>query len=369
MLAARELPEEPPPFKRARSRREPPERIHVALPSWVGDVVMCTPALRALRRAYPDAHLVCEGRPHLEELLPSALFDAYVDGPPRGLRATVRRARELRRDRFDLSVLLAESERAALAPFLARVPVRAGYARGCARRVLLTDALARPLGSDGAPLAFSMVERYLRVMRMLGVPDAGDAMEVRVTDTARRTVDARLAALGVADDAPLATIVAGAAYGSAKTWPPEHFARAADRIFEERGWRAVLAPGPGEERLAAAVADASRTSVVALTGPLLGLTELAALLERSRVVLTNDTGPRSMAVALDRPVVALVGPSDEGHTLHHLERQRVLIEDVDCRPCGLKVCPIDHRCMARIEPERAVRAVDALVGPPGGTGD
>ena len=78
-------------------------------------------------------------------------------------------------------------------------------------------------------------------------------------------------------------------------------------------------------------------------------------------MLTNDTGPRQLAVALERPVVVVMGPTDPGHTNHLLERQRVLVEDVECRPCHLKTCPIDHRCMTRLEPARVVRAAGELL--------
>ena len=78
-------------------------------------------------------------------------------------------------------------------------------------------------------------------------------------------------------------------------------------------------------------------------------------------MLTNDTGPRHIAVALERPVVVLMGPTDPRHTHHLLERQRVLREDVDCSPCGKKSCPIDHRCMTRLQPERAVAAAAELL--------
>ena len=98
-----------------------------------------------------------------------------------------------------------------------------------------------------------------------------------------------------------------------------------------------------------------------LGDPPLALAETAALLRRSALAISNDTGPRSMAVALGLPVVVPLGPTEDGHTRHHLERQRVLIEDVDCRPCRLRTCPIDHRCMTRITPEHVVGAAEELL--------
>jgi heptosyltransferase-2 len=101
---------------------------------------------------------------------------------------------------------------------------------------------------------------------------------------------------------------------------------------------------------------------VALLEPDPSLEVFVAIVGRAALVLTNDTGPRHVAVALDRPVVTLMGSTDPRHTAHLLERQRVLFEDVECRPCGEKICPIgDHRCLVRLSPERAVEAAGELL--------
>lgn len=351
-----------------------PERIFIQLPSWVGDVVMCTPALRAVRRAYPDAEIVGAGRSFQAELVMgnqlngSPILDRYLSAPGRGLGKMWAFSRELKRERFDLAIVLGESERAAVAPYLARIPVRLGYGHGALRRLLLTHHLERPRDADGRLAAFSMIERYLRVTRALGVPDAGDSMQVPVSDEARAVVQRRLTEIGLEDDKVI-TVVAGAAFGAAKMWPPVHFAEACDTLHEQHGWKTVFAPGPGEEALGRELARHSKHGIHVLMDPVLSLAQLAALLVRSEIALSNDTGPRSMAVALGLPVVVPVGPTDAGHTRHHLERQRVLTEEVDCRPCGLRVCPIDHRCMTQITPNKLVAAVNDLVayigtGPP-----
>jgi len=332
------------------------------MPSWVGDVVMCTPALRAIRRAHPDAEIVVEGLGFQRGLIGGLdATDRFIADPGRGAGNIWRHGRALAAERFDWAVVLGESERVAAAPFLARIPLRAGYGRGLLRKALLTHHLERPRDLGGKQLAFSMIERYLRVTRMLGIPDDGTHMDVPVSDEDRAVVDARLAGVDLAPDAEIVTIIAGAAFGSAKMWPPAQFAAACDQLYERRGWRAVLAPGPGEEALGHEVAKHSKHGVTLLMDPPLSLTGLAALLERSQLVLSNDTGPRSMAVALGLPVVVPIGPTDDAHTRHHLERQRVLMEDVDCRPCRLRVCPIDHRCMTRITPERVANAAEELV--------
>ena len=336
-------------------------RILVRAPTWVGDIVMATPALRALRARNPDAEIVVSGRAYTEDLLRGlASVDRFVPEPGRALRSVLAQARALRRERFDQAVLLPDSARAALPAFLARIPVRCGYARDPLRRMLVNRAIEVPL-ENGARAAISMIERYLRITRALGCPDAGERTEVGLDDDARARTAARLAACGMGAEAALLVVTPGAAFGASKLWPTEHFAAACDGITDRLGLRTVIAPGPGEEEVAGKIAGLTRRPALNLVEPTLSLRELSALIERSRLLLSNDTGPRSMAVALDRPVVVLMGPTDPRHTHHLLERQRVLREPVACSPCHLKVCPIDHRCMTRLAPERAVEAAASLL--------
>jgi heptosyltransferase-2 len=329
----------------------------VRLPNWVGDVVMATPALAALRAAHPGAEIVAEGRAYLAGLVRGvASVDAFLP-EARGVRA---RARMLRERRFELAVLLPDSVRSALAPFLARVPVRAGYARDPLRRALLTLALPPPReGGRRAPL--SMVERYLRITRALGCADAGRRTALAVDPAAREAAAKRLADAGLAGGARTLVVTPGASFGSSKLWPPGHFAAAADAIARRHGLAVVLAPGPGEEALAREIARAMEEPAFVLADPPTPLAELVGLLAGAALHLGNDTGPRHIAVAVGTPTVVLIGPTDPRHTEHQLERQRVLREDVPCSPCGLKACPIDHRCMTRIGPERAVAAAAELL--------
>ncbi len=338
-----------------------PRRILVRIPTWVGDAVMATPVLRALRAAHPEAEIVAEARPVLQDLLRGLTsFDRFLADSRAGLGGLIERTRRLRQADFDWAVLLPDSPRAALGPALAGIPRRAGYARDPLRRLLLTDALPVPR-RNGKRVPVPMTERYLRITRALGVPDQGQALELAVDDGARERVARLLSRSGIAADQPIAVVTPGANFGSSKLWPTGHFAAACDGLHRRLGLRAVLSPGPGELRIANAIAEASREDTVALVDPSPGLEELKALVERSRLVLTNDTGPRHIAVALSRPVVVVMGPTDPAITHQHMERQRVLREPVECSPCQLKTCPIDHRCMTRLQPTRAIAAAEELL--------
>jgi heptosyltransferase-2 len=342
-----------------------PRRILVRCPNPVGDAVMATPALRALRHAHPTAEIVLMGLPANEVLLRGVeSFDEYLRIEEKGLRATLSRVLELRARRFDWALVLPDSPRAALDAFLARIPRRAGYARDILRRTLVTDALEAPR-ENGRRMPFSMIERYLRITRLLGCPDAGDSLDLVVDVDSERRVADRLDGLGVAKDDRVLLVTPGASYGGSKLWPPGHFARACDEIRRRFDLLPVLVPAPNADEIAIVreVAAAMQECCVALVDRPGTLEDLKALVARATLLLTNDTGPRHIAVALDRPVITLIGPTDPRHTGHLLERQRVLQEDFDCVPCGKKVCPIDHRCMTRLSPGRVVdAAADLLAG-------
>ncbi|MEZ5976478.1 MAG: lipopolysaccharide heptosyltransferase II [Planctomycetota bacterium] len=338
-----------------------PKRVLARIPNWVGDVVMATPALRALKKGLPGAEIWVEGKGHMKSfLLDLPYVDHYLDDPGKGFANTRARIDGLKKIGFDLAVLFPDSPRSAWGPFRARIPMRLGYSRELLRRSMLTHALHSP-GEDRRRVPVSMIDRYLVLPRALGLPADGEHMDVAISDGARTKVAELLAGRGVDGGTPLVTVIPGAAFGASKMWPVEHFAKTLDLLYEREGLQAILPTGPGEQEIAKAIAGHMQSPAVLMIDPILSLEQVAALVERSRLVLSNDTGPRQFAVALGIPVVVPIGPTDQRTTQHHLERQRVLIEPVDCRPCCLKKCPIDHRCMTRITPERAFAASQDLL--------
>jgi heptosyltransferase-2 len=336
-----------------------PRRILIRCPNPLGDAVMATPVFRAVRRAQPEAEIVVLGPPqHAGLLRDLPHFDRYLPIEGRSLRDIWARAQRFRG--FDWALVLPDSPRAALESYLARIPERAGYARDVFRRHMLTRSLPPPM-RDGKRMAISMIERYQRISRLLGVSDAGLELDLIVHDEARERVREKLASHGVTD-APLLLVTPGASYGGSKLWPPPYFAEASDAIAARHGLLPVILPAPSADEIAIAgeVSGHMQAHHVSLEPG--SLEELKAVVERSTLVLSNDTGPRHVAVALDRPVITLMGATDPMHTHHLLERQRVLWEEVACRPCGLKECPIDHRCLVRLAPSRVVAAAGELLG-------
>ena len=256
-------------------------------------------------------------------------------------------------------MILPDSARTVIEAWWAGIPRRAGYARDRLRHAMLTDRLPAPK-ENGRRVAISMIERYSKITRLLGVPQAGNELELVVSDASRERARKQLAG-HAANDTPILLVTPGAAYGASKLWPPESFATACDEIARRHGLLPVIlpAPNPEEEAIARDVASRTRERCVLLMPG--SLEDLKAMVERCALLLTNDTGPRHIAVALARPGVTLMGSTAPRHTHHLLERQRVLWENVACRPCGLASCPIDHRCLRRLHPSRVVQAAAELL--------
>lgn len=346
------------------TRDRAPRRILVRCPNPVGDAVMATPALRALRRAQPRAEISLLG-PDSHAGLLSGLdsYDRFLPTGGKGLGETLARLRVLRGHRFDWALLLPDSTRVALEAWLAGVRWRAGYGRDPLRRRLLSESIELPM-EGGRRMPFSMIERYLRITRLFGAADAGRSLDLRVNARAVERVAARLAKLGVRAGEDLVVVAAGAAFGPSKLWPTRHFARACDLLQQRAGLLPVLVGSPheAEARILREIASQTRQRCISLADSHGDLEDLKALVAAAALVICNDAGARHVAVALGRPVITLMGPNDPRHTHHLLERQRVLYEEVDCRPCGLPICPIDHRCLENLPPERVVEAAEELLG-------
>jgi heptosyltransferase-2 len=332
-----------------------PGRILVRAPNWAGDVVMATPALRALRARFPRAHVAVQvrdavapllaGAPWFDERLPVASWD-------RGVRATLAEGRALRGRGFELGLCLPDSGSSALLMRAAGVGRVVGYGRGL-RRLLLHDSVPPPRDAEGGRLVAR--ERHaLGLVAALGGDGSDTRLELFVTEAEQAEAARALAGHGIAPGEAFALLAPGASYGPAKCWPPAHFASVADAL-SARGLRPVLVGAPDERPLADEVARAAAARPADLTGRI-SLGALKAVVRGARLLVCNDAGARHMAVAFGVSVVCLMGPTSLAKTNLNLERVAVLSAPVACRPCYHRVCPTDHRCMTRLAPSRAIAA-------------
>ncbi len=340
------------------------EKISVVLPNHLGDVVMATPALRALRRGRPEARICAVVRHSLAPVLRgSTWIDEFVPhdihasrGVLGKLRARLALARRLRGS--DLVVVLPNSFASALLAFASRAKRRLGYARG-GRGLLLTDAVAAPREA-GRFVPTAMERYYLDLVRWIGCPDTGTHVELFVEPEAEAECESRFLAAGISKGAPLVCLAPGAGFGPSKLWPLEYVAEVA-RELRADGAQVALVHGPGEEALAESIVASAGTGIVSLGGERMTLSLLKSVLSRAQLLICNDAGARHVAAAFEVPTLVLMGPTAIGYTNLNLKRTKLLREPVECSPCQLKVCPIDHRCMTRLLPGRVLAEARAAL--------
>jgi len=318
----------------------------VRAPNWVGDVVLSLPALRDLRRAFPASRLEVLARPWVAGLYAAV---PEIDGVVES-HGTLADAAAIR-GRYDLGLLLPNSFASALTLWRAGIPERWGYATDV-RGALLTRS-CRVNASVGGR---SQVYYYRAMLEGLGLavsgpPDASLACPEAWAERGR-------ALLG--GPGPWIGINPGAAYGTAKRWPPERFAAAAELVARRSGARVAIVGSAAERPLAEQIAAQLGASARVLCGETT-LAELVGVLRELRLLLTNDSGPMHLAAALGTPLVAVFGSTDWTETAPFSERARIVREQTECAPCRLRECPIDHRCMARVAVDRvAATALELL---------
>ncbi len=345
-------------------------RLLVVMPTWLGDIVMATPTLRALRQVYPQAHITALVRRSMRPILePCPWVDRCVSvrdrrslakpGLKPGLRprhsdderreSTLRLAARLARGRFDTAVLLPNSFRTALLARLAGIPRRIGYDRD-ARGGLLTDRLV-PRRRLGGFVPVPAIDYYLGLARYLGAgnPDATMQLFTRPVDDAKADAMLAEAAYRVGDRRPLVLLNPGANYGDAKMWYPDRFAAVADKLTERFDAVTAINASPRERPIAAAVLGAAKRPIIDLGQRGFDLRLLKSVVRRCGLMVTNDTGPRHIAAALNVPVVSIFGPTDPRWAETGFGLDRHVRIDVFCSPCQKKRCPIDHRCMTGID--------------------
>jgi heptosyltransferase-2 len=336
------------------------QQILVRGPNWLGDAVMCEPALRGLRRLFPQASITLLVKPAVAGLFQShPVIDRvflYDDkGRHAGLAGKWRLAADLRREAFDLAVLFQNAFEAALLTGLAGIRRRYGYATD-GRSLLLSDPVARP--NRRSPV--HQVEYYWNMLKPLGLTGDPVRPELFVSAEEERRMAERLAQTGITAEEVVIGVNPGSTYGGAKRWLPDRFAESAQRLcvsLSASGRRpAVMLIGAGgEEALGRDIASRLSVRTAVLSGATT-IRELMAAIKRCHVLLTNDTGPMHIAAAFGVPVVAIFGPTDWRTTSPFGAQHALLRHPVECAPCMLRECPIDHRCMTGVTVEQVSEA-------------
>ena len=321
------------------------KRLVIIAPNWLGDAVMAQPAIADLRRAFPDATISAAARPGLSSVF--SLIPEIDETVP---------LTSLRQHSFEAALLLPNSFRSALIAYRAGIPERWGY-RSEWRGPLLTRGVERESGVH-------QVESYRRLVAALGVANGAIEPRIVVPPPLREAGAAQLRDAGWDGHMPLVALAPGAAWGSAKQWPAASFAELAAGLAAD-GFCPVLVGGTGDVEMGHRILSVLRgspdiqASAAELVLDLIGQNDiplLAGVLANCRGIVSNDSGPMHLGAAVGLAVTVPFGPTNERLTRPLGDRHTVITNPVWCRPCMLRECPIDHRCMTGISVQTVAEA-------------
>jgi heptosyltransferase-2 len=327
------------------------------MPNWIGDLVMATPVLSDLRAAYPQASITAMCRTPICELLADdgAINELFCFTKPSNnfLR------REDKRDiiakivagKYDLGILLTNSFSSAWWFWQGKVGRRVGFSAHC-RRFLLTDPVPLPKEK------MHQVDFYKKLLEPLGISRSNTAPRLSVSIKEVEASKQLLYQRGYVRGKKLIGINPGAAYGTAKCWPPERFRALAEKLLEEQGLFLLFFGDPSSAVLVKDICQGLPERVMNLAG-VTSLRELACLIKDVDLLVTNDSGPMHIGAAFGVPLVALFGSTDEEWTGPYGQKEAVINKHVSCSPCFKRVCPIDFRCMTGITVEEVAAKVHA----------
>ncbi len=322
--------------------------IALFLPNWIGDVVMATPAVRAIRNTYPTARILAVVKPYVAETLSGCpWFDRVIpfDRTSKSGPSFWPTVRTLRVERADTTVLFPNSFRSALLARLGGCRRVVGFAR-YGRDFLLSDRLYPVRDQSGRPKPIPVIDDYNRLAVTLGTPNPGHETELFTTRKDETAADDAWSVLGLGRYRRVIGLNPGGAFGASKHWPTEHFAALA-RQFAGQGFGVLVLCGPAERDEANRIAAAADHPAVVSLGiaPLtIGLTK--ACIRRLALLVTTDSGPRHFAPAFRVPVVTLFGPTHIAWTETYHRAAVHLQIPVDCGPCQKRVCPLGHHRFA-----------------------
>jgi heptosyltransferase-2 len=323
------------------------KRVLIRGVNWVGDTILTYPAVQNLKALLPQSHIAIlvpedlvdlwKTFPYIDEVLSFTKKKGF--GSPSG---DVRLGLSLKKRNFDLALILPRSFRSAWLAWQARIPVRIGY-EDEGRSLFLTHGIPRTEDL----LHIHRIHYYQRLIEPLGPSQGAPSPRIFLREEDRRWAEEKLGTLGLLDGRPLIGMNPGATYGLAKCWRPIRFGELGKRFFER--WKAsVLLFGKGGEGpITEEVLGYLGEGGIDLSGKT-RLLQLAAILERCQLLVTNDTGTMHVAAAVGTPVVALFGSTDPITTRPWGDGHVVVRKEVSCSPCLKRVCPTGHRCMELI---------------------
>ncbi|KPK98391.1 MAG: hypothetical protein AMJ95_04415 [Omnitrophica WOR_2 bacterium SM23_72] len=345
----------------ARSK-DPFKRILIVRTDRIGDVVLSTPVIRALREAYPASFIammvspytkdMVEGNPYLDETI---LYDK--DARHKSWWSSMQFAATLKKKKFDLALVLHPTNRVHLITFFAGIPRRIGFNRKFG--FLLTDRIPheKQFGEKHES------EYNLDFVRFIGIEPRSKSLFVPISKDCKQWADELLSQAGIKKTDRLLVIHPGASCPS-KIWPNDRFAEVADRLIEKYGFKVFIVAGQKDKVLSQQVVNRMHHAAVNLAGEI-SLSQLTSLLRRSHLFISNDSGPVHIASALDLPLISILARNEPGLSPRRWgplgERSRTLHKEVGCIKCLAHNCKKEFACLKAISVEDVLEAADFLL--------
>lgn len=339
-------------------------KILVRGTNWVGDAVMTIPAIRALRRTFPGSKITLHTRGWAEGIFRDADFIDEIltfDKTRSKFKDALAQANELKKRAFDLAVLFPNSFETALVAKMAKIPRRFGYAKE-GRSFLLTDAVEMPAWKNERHEVFYYLNLVAGIEKEYfarqTVLDTEPRIELAVS--AARRVEARkiLEEAGADPSKKTVALGTGSTNSRAKRWHAEAYARLNDLLQADLRTNVILVGARDELEISEEVFAKSEKKPIILTGKT-NLAEAVAVLSEVDLLVSNDMGLAHVAPATGTKTIVIFGPTNE-HTTQPVGSE-IIRKKVDCAPCMLRSCPIDHRCMTRISPEEVFQKAKSVL--------
>ena len=335
------------------------EKILVWLPSPMGDAILSTAGLRSIREHFADADITFLATKTVRDVLQPCV---YCDGFINLKKNPLKLAGIIKQRNFDKVILFKNSFGSAMTVYLAGIAQRIGYDRDW-RGMFLTNGIKPAMEGLGKFRPRSMVDYYLKLCKKIGCDVSGRRLSLEVSDEQVASALNKLAPV-MSSSKPLVILVPGGAFGPSKLWPSDRYAELADKIIKKYDANVVVsvAPDKAERRIAAKICSRASHELFNLGELRLGLGELKGLFSKADVVITNDTGPRHIAIALRKKVVTLFGPNDPKWTRTGYADEIQICGSGECVPCDKPKCRMSrHICMESISVDQVFDAVEKML--------
>ena len=329
-------------------------KILVVGPSWVGDMVMAQSLFISLKNAKPDCQIevlapawslaLLERMPEVDKAIAMPLLHGQF-----GFFDRIKLGKKLRSNHYDQAILLPNSWKSALIPFVANIPVRTGYMREC-RWGLLNDV--RWLDKN---LLTMTVQRFvaLGLPKTAALPPECPIPRIVINEEQQNQV---IEKFKLTCSEKILALCPGAEYGEAKRWPASYYAEVAKQKIAQ-GWQVWLFGSDKDKATAEQINQEVSGACIDFTGRT-SLAEAVDLMSLVDVVVSNDSGLMHVAAALDKKIIALYGSSDPGFTPPLNNKAHVISLKLECSPCFKRECPLGHtRCLTDIKPEQVLDAI------------